>query len=210
MRLVVFMTYSVGLSNWKAERIFDREVALYKKYREDGNKVIVVSYGSNEENKMSLGSAVDQVLCNKYRLPHWLYALLLPYLYGIELRNADVFKSNQMRGASVALRCAEKFNKPLVVRQGYGLYEFLLRGGKSKTIQAKIAMRYEAKCLKNADAVISTTSELQASCIARYQINSNKMFIVPNYVVPEIWSPAYVGRIVEDKFKFVYDFKIFL
>ncbi|SVD78935.1 uncharacterized protein METZ01_LOCUS431789, partial [marine metagenome] len=124
MKLIVFLTYGVSLNDWHNQQIINRELALYVKYIEEGHDVAIVDYGRPNTNVIRhLGNAIT-VLPNRWCLPNWLYGRLVPFLHRKKLSVADVYKTNQMRGAHVARVCAKKYNKYLVIRQGYGYYDF--------------------------------------------------------------------------------------
>jgi glycosyltransferase involved in cell wall biosynthesis len=104
-----------------------------------------------------------------------------------------------MSGAGVARRCAAKFEKPLVVRQGYSQYEFARKKFGQYSLHSILAKLYEKRNLRSADAIICTTSSMAAGIADRTNIDRSRLFIVPNYVVQELWSPAHVARPIKEK-----------
>lgn len=191
MRIVLFMTYGSSLKSWKEEKILERELALYDKFRESGIGVSIFSYGGKGEKEIVSNQTGPAVLHNKWHLPYCLYSCLAPLLHHSSLGQADIYKTNQMSGAHVARWCSKFFRKPIIVRQGYSLYEFT-RDDLSMRWRFKYLVRwYERRNLQGADATIFTTKEMAQRAIQRYQLNSSKVHIIPNYVVSSVWTPPY-------------------
>lgn len=195
MRIVLFMTYGVALEDWHKQKILERELSLYIRYRESGNSLVIVSYGRQQDTLLGVQHGVSEVLINSWRLPSRLYSWLIPILHRRSLKNSDLFKTNQMKGAHVARRCANLFNKPLIVRQGYSYYEFIKKESRMVGIRSFLAKRYEAKHLLAANAIICTTQELATRLSKRYDISNDVVSVIPNYVIAEIWSPPYQPRL---------------
>ena len=114
---------------------------------------------------------------------------MILFLHKKVLCDADVYKTNQIYGSHIAVRCKKLWNKSLVIRQGYSHYENRCKEYGEASSQAFEAKRYEHKYLEQADGVIFTTKEL-ADSAESYKLDKN-IHIIPNYVVPETWYPAH-------------------
>ena len=194
MKVVLFLTYGVSLSDWLSQKILERELSLYKAYQDTGFDVSVVSYGDRRDLILARKYGFSGVFVNVWGLPNRVYSWLIPFIFRSELRSSHILKTNQMKGAHVARRCARFFNKPLVVRQGYSYYEFVKARRPLFPTAASWARLYEKKNLSLADAVICTTKETATAFLSRYDLNSKRIFVVPNFVLDDVWSPPFQIR----------------
>ena len=195
MKLVLFLTYGGSLKSWSESRIIERELALYRDHVWAGYTIHVISYGSAKEEK-ELAAQYKNIFVhyNSQNLHPRLYATLIPFLHFNILSKADVYKTNQMFGAHIALRCKKFWGKPLVIRQGFGYYENICKEYGENSAQAKHAEKYEQKCISSADKLIFTTQKLASVAQSRYKLDENNIHVIPNYIVPETWSPAHKVR----------------
>lgn len=212
MKLVLFLTLGGSLEQWYDLGILERELALYQQHAVAGWTVDIISYGAKQVE----ADIIDQyegmsVHYNNKRLHPRLYNHLIPILHSKALRRADGFKTNQMYGAHQAAAASRIWSKPLVIRQGYGHYvnRCAEHGEHSKV--AKKALAYEAKAMKSARGVIFSSKRLADTAVQLFDIQPDKLAIIPNYVDTNIWIPGhqqqsnntlnliYFGRLSEEK-----------
>ncbi|WP_115939118.1 glycosyltransferase family 4 protein [Aestuariispira insulae] len=192
--LVLFLTYGSSLKSWKDAGILERELALYHEHAQAGWKVRIVSYGGPEDLEIAKSFDFVEVLCNEYHLHFRLYAALIPWLHARVGRAATVLKTNQLYGAHIARRCARAWKIPLIVRQGYGHYEHRVAEYGTDSREALAACRYEFVNLQAGAHAVFTTAELAKRAADRHGLAPEKVTIVPNYIVPESWSPPFKAK----------------
>lgn len=198
------MTYGVTLASWEQEKIIRRELELYRRYQQAGFRVVFLTYGGKLDILVGQDYGLDVVLVNKWRLPLIIYSWLIPIIYRSELNKAKLLKTNQMRGSHVARRCAKKFQKPLIIRQGFSYFEFVENEPRVRWLSPYFAKKYELRNLSAATALVCTTPRMVTDLKARYPQLSARIFVVPNYVLPEVWSPPYRLRCPQEKYVFGY------
>jgi len=209
MHLVLFLTENLSLQKWEQLGILHRELALYRKFSEQGVKITIVSYGGPEDLQYQSEYPDFQIAYNRWKLPRWLYNRMLPRLHSKIFRTADLIKTNQMLGGNHALRAANKFKVPLVARCGY-----MLSWNKGRTFSfdsplVKRYMQLEKRVFNGATAIVLTTAAMREYAIEKYNIPNDKIHIVPNFVDTELFKPIpqtekkydiiYVGRISQEK-----------
>ncbi|MBL7131188.1 MAG: glycosyltransferase family 4 protein [Candidatus Omnitrophica bacterium] len=189
--------------------MFDREVALYKEMQQKGVKVTFLTYGDRKDLQYEKQLPDIKILCNKWKLKGRIYAKIIPFIHALELRQADIFKSNQTNGSEIALRAAELWKKPLIVRCGYMWSDFAAERDGKKSSQFRNARGVEKKVFSNANKVVVTTPMMQEDIKRRIPNAGRKTAIIPNYVMTDIFVPdkdldkdfdlVYVGRLAKQK-----------
>ncbi len=193
MKLALFMTLGGSLRLWQETGILDRELALYAEHARAGWRTTIVSYGDGSDFEIAKRFPFIDVLVNSSGLHPRLYNLFLPLLHRSVLSEVNLIKTNQLYGAHIAYRCARLLKKPLVARQGYGHYDNRAAESGSGSRETRQAFLYERKCLSRAGAAVFTTAELAERTKKRQNLPREKVFVIPNYIVPDVWSPPYVA-----------------
>lgn len=188
MRITVFLTYGMSLSKWAESGVLHRELALYEQFVAKGGHVTFVSWGGRSDEEHVGHCSGMSVACNVFRLPPRLYAKLLPVLHLGVFRRSDLFKTNQMYGAEVALACARFWGKPLVARCGFMLSEF--RRMQKTTGEYELARRVERQAFSHARKGIVTTREMQDYLVDEYGIERDRVEVLPNYVIDSFFSAS--------------------
>ena len=98
MSLVLFFTYNTSLQTWARAGILSREIQLYKRLQPHLDKITFVTYGDANDLKYAKHLDGIEILYNRWRLPPGIYAQLVPVLHMSALRNAEIFKTNQISG----------------------------------------------------------------------------------------------------------------
>lgn len=189
LNLVLFMTRRMSLLEWERNGSLGREIALYRELGKKIGKISIVSYGGIEEQKYQALFPELEILYNRWRLPLSLYERLIPYLHGDVLRNASIYKTNQMSGAEVCLDAALKFGKPFIARCGYLWSEFAANNPakRGKIAQAR---KTEKKVFEQADRVVVTTPRQLEWTIKEYGLLKEKCRVIPNYVITDCFKPV--------------------
>jgi glycosyltransferase involved in cell wall biosynthesis len=184
--LVLFFTDGVSLQTWDSVGMFEREVALYKALQNEGVNVTFVTYGGGREQDFNSRIPGIRIKSNKWNLPlNWYQHLVQKFP-----PSGNVFKSNQIAGADVALRAAQRAKAKFVARCGYLLSEFQAKRFGVSSFEAQQANRLEAEVFKGADRVVVTTPASEAAAVAMHGIDANKVRVIPNYVETDRFRPA--------------------
>jgi len=191
--------------------MFDREIALYKKYQEKGIKISFVTYGDESELEFSHRIPGIEILYNKWRkwgLNSRTYAALIPLLHASSLRKVDVVKTNQMLGADIALKAAKMWNKPLIARCGYMFSDHVSHQFGDRSSNASKARKLEQHVFKSADRIIVTTDEMLKNLEELLPVSQEQIDVIPNYVETDRFIPIetekdydilFIGRLANQK-----------
>jgi glycosyltransferase involved in cell wall biosynthesis len=208
MRIVLFFTRGYGLETWAQSGIFEREVALYRQLQTQGIHISFVTYGKADDRSFADVLPGITILCNRFNLAPKRYERWLPFLHGLHLRTADVFKTNQMSGAQIALRAANLWKKPLVVRMGYLLSDFMAQQNGKDAEETQQVYQMETKVLTAANQIVVTTDAMQQTILQRVPAVVGKVRVLPNFVdtdqfipqqSPKRWDIIFVGRLHRQK-----------
>ena len=204
LQLGLFMTFGGSLESWESEGILARELELYREHVRNGLRVVVISYGGDQDRKLLDREEGVELLTNRFRLPNHVYAWLLPLLHRRRLMSLTAIKTNQIYGAHVAQRVARVFGIPIIVRGGYGYSEFKKMEYGPDDRRTISASGYERKAVQAADRVIVTTKEIRCQLLEQHACNPNKVSVIPNYVVQQNWFPRYLPRQSQEKTTFAF------
>ena len=205
----LFFTYGVSLKTWHERGNLMREVALYDRLAVQFGQVYFFTYG-NADDAQYLPEAVRariRVFPNRWRLPAWLYSVLLPLFYRKELRACALLKTNQMKGAWIAVLAKYVYHIPLVVRCGYEWLETMIREKKSWSHRF-LALWIERLVYRSADLILVTSHDMKTFITTHVRTNSPIM-VLSNYIDTDRFVPSsertranrivFVGRLVAEK-----------
>ena len=189
MNVCVFLTYGQSLTDWKKMGTYSREMKIYESLRQYGHNFYFLSYGGKDDFRMAEMSIKSYVLYNKYRLPNKLYSLFLPLLHGRRLKKMQIFKTNQIIGAHVAIRIAKLFKIPVISRLGY-MVSYNLRHEKVfNEEEYQYYLGYEKYCFQNSAQIIVTTNRMMEDIQLRFKNSySDNMHVIPNYIDTELFQ----------------------
>lgn len=191
MKLALFMTYGGSLEGWQSAGILERELALYRDHARNGVDVTIVSYGGPRDPEIAAAYPELRVLANGGALHPRLYGWLAPYWHAASLRGTQVVKTNQLYGARQAAVAARRLRCPLVIRQGYGHVEHRRREHGAGSREARRAEAYERRLLPAADSCVFTSAAVAEGARSRSGIPAAKVVVLPNYLLPDHWSPPF-------------------
>lgn len=209
MRLTLFMTRGLSLRTWQEGGMFAREVALYNRLRDQGMEIGIVTYGNSSESTFADRLKGICILYNKWRLPTWLYALLVPLLHKSWLIHTDLIKSNQTNGAEIALRTARICGKPFIARCGFLWSVNTARAHGERSLRSRYAKYIERRVFSSANRVVVTTHSMVETVKAEFPKGEKKVVCIPNYVETDRFCPnekvspdidlMFVGRLTPEK-----------
>lgn len=185
MNLVLFMTRGMSLAAWERNGSLERELALYAEFARHGWKTGIISWGDEQDKHIAAKYPWLKVCVNRWHLPQQRYEQLLPLLHAKTLLMADIIKSNQSNGADCAYRCARLWQKPFIARCGYIWSQLSADMHRPDVYQAQ---KIESEVYQNCNIGITTTENGKKYLIDHYDIDSKKIYIIPNYVPDQYFS----------------------
>lgn len=208
VNLTLFFTRRASLKTWAKVGNLDREIALYKKLSEVLKEVSFVTYGGKKDKEYSKRLNSIKLLPVQYheRVFNTILELLLKYYP--EIRRTNVLKTNQIKGAEIPILVKKSFGKKLIVRCGY-LHSYFIKKKTTNNKEIKDAERLEKQAFTSADLIMITSEWQKGIIMKNYNIDTNKIKVIPNYVVTDFFKPdlgsskdfdlIYVGRLDEQK-----------
>lgn len=195
MRLAVFMTWDVSLELWETKGLLQREMRLYEKLTAQGIDITFITWGRAKDLEIAgkypfikVVPAYTQLPYLKLKFLRFVLSLFAPFFLKNVLRSAQVLKTNQMWGAWVAVIAKYIFKKKLIVRTGFELYDFTLRGGYSRLRQAFIYI-VSWICYRAADKIFLATEGDARFVEEKFSISAEKIEICPNWIDISLFSP---------------------
>ncbi len=186
-RVVLFLSRNTPLARWQKLGLLARETALYRRLSQQVAFALVTSGGAEEQTYAAdLGEIA--VLVNRWGVSPNAYSLLAPWLHRAALRQADLFKTNQLDGAWTAVLAARLHHKPVIVRAGYLWAENFTRE-KGAGAKARLIVALQRWVLRAATHLVVTTEAMKAHLLAHYRIPATKVTVIPNYVDSDLFCP---------------------
>jgi len=200
--LALFLTRGTPLRAWDRTGMLVRETAIYKRMRPHLAGISLVTCGGEDELEYQSRVGDMQILYNRWGLDANSYSLLAPILHRSALRQATVYKTNQLDGAWTAFLAGILYRKPVIVRAGYLWADFLTQSGRRdwKTRLAHLLQRF---VIAQARQVILTTDSMKRRIVERDGSRADKIAVVPNYVDTDLFRPMPEVRKVSKRICFV-------
>ena len=201
----------MSLKTWDEVGMLEREVALYKALQPYLGEVSFITYGDRNDLKYKETLKGIQILCNRWGFPNRFYCWLLMNFYPLFWKKATIVKSNQIQGADIALKAAQRAGKKFIARCGYLYSDFMERRYGKDSQQAYKARLIEEKIFLGADQIVVTTPLTKQMILDRYKTHPEKVAVIPNYVLTDMFRPierkeersgnrvCFVGRLDEQK-----------
>lgn len=183
------MTRAISLRDWELGGVFDRETALPIRLAERIGQLSIVTCGGKDELDFQARLPNIQILPNQWNLPANFYSLVAPLLHRKHLGRASIFRSNQIDGSWAAIIAGMLYRKPVIVRAGYLWMEFVEHSPLShwKKWLVRLLQRF---VLQKATMVVLTTEEMKQQVIAKYNVPSHRVTVIPNYVDTNLFRPV--------------------
>ncbi len=206
--IAVFFTHGVSLELWEKRGIFSREIKFYEALAHEVGEISFFTYGRHDARFSSQLDPHIRIFPKRLPVPNLLYGILLPFLHWRELSRVHLIRIHQVAGAIPALIAHWVWNKPLIVRAGFQWYLFASRQHASHAKLWLISL-IEQLTYRSAQFIIHTTQQDADFVAKRYQIDVNKLHVIPNWVDTDLFKPlsiekqprsvCFVGRFEEQK-----------
>ncbi|OGZ18353.1 MAG: hypothetical protein A2V72_01100 [Candidatus Nealsonbacteria bacterium RBG_13_37_56] len=174
MNLGLFFTNNVSLKIWEKTGNLDREIKPYKRLLSYFEKIYFFTYGKDELKLEGI-------------------EVLPANIFNKELKNIDVFKTNQLNGSWKAVIAKNLYGKKLVVRQGYQ-WSIFARNKKVAKWKLFFIDLIETIAYKSADAIMVSSEADRDYLIGRYNINPEKVNYLPNYIDTDLFKPINIEK----------------
>lgn len=200
MKLALFFTLHTSLKLWVDTGLIDREKLLYHRHLDDGTlqKVYWLTYGAGDEVLARSLHADGRLhpgieVCGMPKLfgikgPNKLYPAFLPHIHRRVLTEVDILKTNQMLGASAALRAKTLYHKPLIVRTGYTQSLFDGNAGRSAKRINRIR-RLECRAYQAADLAVVASENDRQYLLREYHLPEDNIQVLVNYIDTDLFRP---------------------
>lgn len=208
-RLALFFTRGVSLRTWDKVGNLSREIRTYNELAKSFERIWFFTYGDAGDLAYQDRLADNiTIVPKRWPVPDALYTILLPIALRKKIRQADVLKTNQMKGGIAAYVAKKIYRKPLVVRCGYEWLAFSEQMGVPFYKRLLIAL-IERIVYRGADRIILTAENIREFVTRRFNTPETKINLIPNYIDTELFRPlnsnkdekaiSFVGRLVQDK-----------
>jgi glycosyltransferase involved in cell wall biosynthesis len=187
--LTLFFTKRIGLKTWENMGILDRELALYKKLLLH-LKVNMVTYGGSKDKAYARAIDPIKILAVKWRNPAFITIFQLFLKYYPEIKNSNILKTNQILGSEIPVWFKKKFKKKLIVRCGYLHSRHAIKRRKNADF-IRHAIHIEKQAFNEADIATVTSSWQRDLVIKSYELDSEKIKVIPNYILTDVFKPDF-------------------
>jgi glycosyltransferase involved in cell wall biosynthesis len=207
--LALVFTLGVTLKDWLDNGFLNRELAYYRRIAEQVGPLTFITYGGEADREIAAGLEGITVLSNEAGLPPEAFLKQAPTLFKERLGNVAVIKSNQIKGAELAVSLARAVGAKAMVRCGYLLSRFYANRGISARMRFGL-WRAEWRLFHRADHLLLPTDEDAAYTRRWYALRSRKITVLPNFIDDSLFRPlpeierepgliGFVGRLAAQK-----------
>ena len=200
IRLSLFFTAGVALSDWKAGGNMERELAVYRLLAGQLGGVDLVTYGAGRDKSLAAELPEFNLLPSTWRSRQQLTALEIAFRHSVSLAQSTIFKTNQVRGAMIPVWLKKLYRKKLIVRCGF-LHAWFTRSQTDDPQRIREAEALERTAFGAADRVVVTSAWQKDSVCEDYRLPRDKVRVIPNYVESEVFCPL---RQIEEKYDLVF------
>ena len=208
--LALFLSNGSGLADWARNGSLSREVAVYRRFSEDGWKVSFFTYDlTRQPPPLDFAASVHTQW--PFLLPrrlHRLYFLLMPVIRWRHGRGVDVIITNQAHSGWPAIIAAKIWGARVIARCGWVFGESAETRGYTGW-RTRLVIHNERWTFRHADVCVVPTRELADWIIGNYAVAPEKVTVIPNFVDTESFRPdpaappgidvLCVGRLAEQK-----------
>lgn len=186
--LTLFFTGGVSLKTWAKVGNLDRELEIYKRLNKKLKKVNIVTYGGKSDRLYTKNLGEINLLPTTWynNSKTTILHLLLNHLQ--QIYKSDILKTNQIRGSEIPIWFKKRFGKKLIVRCGY-LYSRNTKNQSNDEKRINDAIQLERNAFLSADIGIVTSSWQRDIIIKQYNIDLEKIRVIPNYVITDVFKP---------------------
>ncbi len=181
------MSRATPLARWHDRGMWVRETAVYRHLADRLQQLSILTSGGRREHDHNPSPKIT-ILNNAKQQSANLFSLTALWQHRQLLRQADLYKTNQMDGAWTAVLAGMLFRKPVILRMGYlwAKYELDSYG---PTRRYRLYRALSNFCFRRATQVVVTTQLMKQQVLDQYDIPADKITIIPNYVDTTLFRP---------------------
>lgn len=208
MHVALIFTEGVSLKTWREQGLILRDSLLYERLCAEGHRVTFVTYGKPDDEKYLPVKSRIEVLARPRDLSRQAYGRKLASVHGPALRDVDLIKAHQLRGARFAAWAAWRLRKPFIARCGY-LPSVFLRDKRAGWLLRARARMEAGFAFHRCDAAMVPGPSEADYVRDHYAIDPRKIHLAPNWIDTERFAPGnedrqprricFVGRFVQQK-----------
>ena len=177
------LTPGFTLEKWNKIGIMDRELIPYSHHINSGGNVTILECNKRFTNSIRYKNKFKVI-----RIPHWRIIDVLSY-FPMIFDKYDLIKTNQTYKSDVFVKLALKIKKPILLRCGYIGGEFY-ETVNGLTEEVKTIQKEETWAFQNCTIASVPTSYLKEWVCDRYNVESKKVIVIPNFVDIEKFGPS--------------------
>jgi len=189
MKIILFFTYGISLSDWENTGLLDRELKFYEKlYEKFGISTVLLTYGDSEDIEIIKNKNFIEIVpiytILKYDKNKYLRiarSFILPFRLKKIIGDVQILKTNQLLGSWVAIICKLLYKKPLIVRTGYDLLTFSKKNNKN-VIKIYFYRQLTKLSLRYSNIYLVTSSVDKEKLSVLFKKYAKKIKIRPNWV----------------------------
>ena len=188
--LAVFASNNNGLGTWKRIGSLHREIAIFKRFAQDGWNISLYTYDRSRKLP-DIGFAAKVHSQWPFLVPKklgFLYRHLLPFLFFRQGRKADIIITNQAHSSGTAILAGSLWAAKVIARCGYVYGESAQTLGKSGRRVRKRILQEKTTFEKAYRCIVPTKKLCQWVC-ENYGLPKEKIVVIPNYVDTEQFKP---------------------
>jgi glycosyltransferase involved in cell wall biosynthesis len=213
MEREICLIFDVGgtVDVWHRRGLLYREKRLFEELIRIGyaKKVHWMGYGSDDKKfERHFCTDMISIVRKPVKLHPFLYSFAMPFVQKEVFRNSQILRTVQTSAGWTALIAAKLYKKPLIVRSGYTWSLFAKHRNYAEPLD-RLSLLVEHLLYRACDAAIVSTRSQKAYLVERYNIDKEKVFVVPNYVDTSMFRPlntdghanriVFVGRVERQK-----------
>jgi glycosyltransferase involved in cell wall biosynthesis len=214
MQIAFLLSENYGFSTWKRLGSLERELLIYKKLAEEGNKIIIFSYHEEDKNEI----LHKNIKIMTFPFPWLPVSLVLIrqiffpfYFYKILKKCHSIITNQAHNGGWLAVYAKQITKVKVIARCGYVFGE-QMSFQNFKGYKYKKRRWLEKITFKHADLCFVPTQALAKWIVFNYGIQKNNIRIIPNFVDISIFKPfeieksfdiICIGRLYNEKRPFV-------
>ncbi|ODS40540.1 MAG: hypothetical protein A7315_02585 [Candidatus Altiarchaeales archaeon WOR_SM1_79] len=186
--LTLFFTGGVSLKTWADVGNLDRELGIYKRLSDKLKRVNFITYGGKQDEIYADNLGDIKLLPARWYSRRMFTTLHLLLKYYSELNDTDIIKTNQIPGSEIPLWFKKHLGKKLIVRCGYLHSRNTIKESKDEKV-IRDAVELERNAFSAADMGIVTSTWQRDRIMEQYNLDPEKIKVIPNYVVTDVFKP---------------------
>ena len=218
MNIVLFFTYDVSLSDWVRTGLFQREIRPYKILMRDHDvSFTFLTYGDEEDRRhahhlpgINIIPVFETIPRPNSKTLRFLTTLIIPLIFRASLKDATIYKTNQLWGSWLAAISSLIWRKPLLIRCGYEPNKNNMHAG-VLGFRERITYLLSSFAYRRATHMIATTPEIIDFITERFSLDEKKITVVSNWIDSSLFLPPhpdtprtldsilFVGRLSREK-----------